>query len=199
MGQVISYKLSENGKGVDVRIFVNAPNDQFVTTDSRFWNASGVDVTLGANGLKVNTESISSILAGGIAFVEPKYSPNAKPAEENASYQLFADPDTALAPPDGDPYYMRMRFDQTLRGLALNAPVEFLGVNIGRVVSMDLDYDEQKKSFSTLVGVVIYPARLGKVHQQLEKLSGADESRAGYLISTFVQHGLRAQSAAATC
>ncbi|AZD50146.1 PqiB family protein [Pseudomonas chlororaphis] len=194
VGQVISYKLSENGKGVDVRIFVNAPNDQFVTTDSRFWNASGVDVTLGANGLKVNTESISSILAGGIAFVEPKYSPNAKPAEENASYQLFADPDTALAPPDGDPYYMRMRFDQTLRGLALNAPVEFLGVNIGRVVSMDLDYDEQKKTFSTVVGVVIYPARLGKVHQQLEKLSGADESRAGYLISTFVQHGLRAQA-----
>ncbi|MGE7956380.1 intermembrane transport protein PqiB [Pseudomonas sp. NPDC089530] len=194
VGQVISYKLAENGKGVDVRIFVNTPNDQFVTTDSRFWNASGVDVTLGANGLKVNTESLSSILAGGIAFVEPKYSPDAKPAEENASYQLFADQDTALAPPDGDPYYMRMRFNQTLRGLALNAPVEFLGVNFGKVVSMDLDYDEQQKSFSTVVGVVIYPARLGKVHEKLEKLSGADESRAGYLIGAFVQHGLRAQA-----
>lgn len=194
VGQVISYKLSDDGKGVDVRIFVNSPNDKYVTTDTRFWNASGVDVTLGANGLKVNTESVSSILSGGIAFVEPKYSPDAKPADENSSYTLFEDQDTALAPPDGDPSYLRMRFDQPLRGLSVNAPVEFMGVNIGKVVSMDLDYDGKSQAFSTLVGVVIYPARLGKVQEKLDKISGADEARAGYMIGAFVQHGLRAQA-----
>ncbi|KAF0865231.1 intermembrane transport protein PqiB [Pseudomonas sp. LD120] len=194
VGQVVSYQLANNGKGVDVKIFVNAPNDKYVTTDTRFWNASGVDVTLGANGLKVNTESVSSILAGGIAFVEPKYSPNAQPAEENAEYTLFGDQDTALAPPDGAPYYIRMRFDQALRGLSINAPVEFLGVNIGKVVSMDLDYDERRNYFPTLVGAVIYPERLGKAHTKLLKQTGGeDDARAGQLIAGFVKNGLRAQ------
>ncbi|EPL15069.1 intermembrane transport protein PqiB [Pseudomonas sp. CF161] len=195
VGQVISYQLASDGKGVDVRVFVNSPNDQYVTTDSRFWNASGVDVTLGANGLKVNTESLSSILAGGIAFVEPKYSPNPEPAAENATYTLFDDQDTALAPPDGEPRYMRMRFDQPLRGLAINAPVEFLGVNIGKVVSMNLDFDEQKKDFWTVVGVVIYPNRLGKVQEKLLKeWGGEDEARSAELIAGFVKRGLRAQA-----
>jgi len=194
VGQVVSYQLSENGKGVDVRIFVNAPNDQYVTTDSRFWNASGVDVTLGANGLKVNTQSVSSILAGGIAFVEPKYSPNATPAQENAAFTLFADQDTALAPPDGEPHYIRLRFNQALRGLALNAPVEFLGVTFGKVVSMDLDYDEQSKNFSSLIGVVIYPARLGKVHEKLRQLGSEDQARSAQMMSAFVKQGLRAQA-----
>ena len=194
VGQVVSYQLANSGKGVDVKIFVNSPNDKYVTTDTRFWNASGVDVTLGANGLKVNTESVSSILAGGIAFVEPKYSPNAKPADENAEYTLFGDQDTALAPPDGAPYYIRMRFDQALRGLSVNAPVEFLGVNIGKVVSMDLDYDEQRKYFPTLVGAVIYPERLGKAHEKLVKQTGGeDDARSAKLIGAFVKNGLRAQ------
>jgi paraquat-inducible protein B len=195
VGQVVSYQLANSGKGVDVKIFVNSPNDKYVTTDSRFWNASGVDVTLGANGLKVNTESVSSILAGGIAFVEPKYSPDAKPAPEHAEYTLFGDQETALAPPDGQPRYIRMRFDQPLRGLAVNAPVEFLGVNVGKVVSMDLDYDEQRQYFPTLVGAVIYPDRLGKAHEKLLKeFGGEDDARSAQLIAAFVKQGLRAQA-----
>ncbi|MDB5981338.1 MAG: PqiB family protein [Pseudomonas sp.] len=157
VGQVVSYKLSDDGKGVTVEIFVNAPNDKFVTSDTRFWNASGVDVSLTAGGLKVNTQSVSSILAGGIAFVEPKYSPNPQLAEENTQFQLFADQDTALAPADGEPRYIRMRFDQPLRGLVVNAPVEFHGVALGRVVSVDLDYDSVKQDFPTVIGAVIYP------------------------------------------
>ena len=195
VGQVISYSLSEDGKGVDVEVFVNAPNDQYVTTDTRFWNASGVDLTVGANGLKVNTESLSSILAGGVAFVEPRWSPEAKPADENARYDLFSDQESALAPPDGDPRYIRMRFDQSLRGMAVNAPVEFHGVNIGRVVSVDLDYDESKKSFPTMVGAVIYPARLGKAHEKILAQWGTeDDARSAQLMAAFVKQGLRAQA-----
>lgn len=195
VGQVVSYRLSDDGKGVDVDIFINSPNDKYVTTDSRFWNASGVDVTLGANGLKVNTESMSTILAGGVAFVEPKWSPNAQPAPETSKYDLFADQEAAMAPPDGEPRYIRMRFDQSLRGLAVNAPVEFLGVNIGRVVSVDLDYDSSKKMFPTMIGAVIYPDRLGEAHKKLLKELGTeDDERSAQLMAAFVQQGLRAQA-----
>jgi len=198
VGQVVSYKLSKDGKGVDVDIFVHSPNDRFVTTDSRFWNASGVDVTLGANGLKVNTESMSAILSGGVAFVEPKYSPNPVLAEERTQFNLFSDQEAALAPPDGEPRYIRMRFDQSLRGLAVNAPVEFLGVNIGRVVSVDLDYDPKSKTFPTMVGAVMYPDRLGLAHEKILKEMGAeDDARSAQLMSAFVKQGLRAQARSA--
>ncbi|WP_040263381.1 PqiB family protein [Pseudomonas massiliensis] len=195
VGQVISYELAEDGKGVDVEIFVNAPNDQYVTTDSRFWNASGVDVSLGANGLKVNTQSVSAILAGGIAFVEPRWSPDNTAAPEHAKFELYDDQESALAPPDGEPRYIRMRFDQALRGLAVNAPVEFHGVNLGRVVSVDLDYDLDKKTFPTMVGAVIYPARLGKAHEKILSQWGAeDDERSAQLMAAFVKQGLRAQA-----
>lgn len=195
VGQVISYALADDGKGVDVQVFINAPNDRYVTSDSRFWNASGVDVTLGANGLKVNTQSVSAILAGGIAFVEPRWSPDATPALEHAQFQLYGDQDSALAPPDGEPRYIRMRFDQAMRGLAVSAPVEFHGVNIGRVVSVDLDYDTDKKTFPTMVGAVIYPSRLGKAHDKiLAQLGGEDDARSAQVMAAFVQQGLRAQA-----
>ncbi|WP_095109738.1 intermembrane transport protein PqiB [Pseudomonas sp. Irchel 3E20] len=195
VGQVVAYRLSEDGKGVDVEIFVHAPNDRFVTRDTRFWNASGIDVSLAADGLKVNTESVSSILAGGIAFVEPKYSPNPEVAAENTAFSLFDDQQSAMAPADGQPRYIRMRFDQPLRGLVVNAPVEFHGVNLGRVVSVDLDYDEVKKTFPTIIGAVIYPTRLGKAHAKMLERGGADdETRASQLMDELVARGLRAQA-----
>jgi len=198
VGQVVSYQLAEDGKGVDVEIFVHAPNDKYVTTDTRFWNASGIDLTVGASGLKVNTESLSTILAGGVAFVEPKYSPNATPATERSRFDLFADQETALAPPDGEPRYISMSFNQSLRGLAVNAPVEFLGVNIGRVVSVNLDYDAKTKNFPSVVGAVIYPDRLGKAHEKLLKEMGTeDDERSAKLMSAFVKQGLRAQARSA--
>ncbi|WP_455923181.1 PqiB family protein [Pseudomonas putida] len=198
VGQVVSYHLADDGKGVDVDVFINAPNDQYVRKDSRFWNASGVDVSLGANGLKVNTQSVASILSGGIAFVEPNYSADKTQAEEGGEFTLFDDQETALAPPDGEARYVQMRFDQSLRGLAVNAAVEFLGVNIGKVVSVDLDYDPKTETFPTVIGAVIYPNRLGKAHEKLlAQMGGEDDAKGALLMSQFVKHGLRAQARSA--
>ena len=100
-----------------------------------------------------------------------------------------------MAPADGQPRYIRMRFDQPLRGLVVNAPVEFHGVNLGRVVSVDLDYDEVKKTFPTIIGAVIYPTRLGKAHAKMLERGGADdETRASQLMAELVARGLRAQA-----
>ncbi|SDS23249.1 paraquat-inducible protein B [Halopseudomonas litoralis] len=195
VGQVVSYALSEDGKGVAVQIFVNAPYDDFITADTRFWNASGVDVSLAADGFKVNTQSLSSILAGGIAFRAPNYSPDTEPATEDREFVLFNDMGQAMAPDDGPARFVQMRFDQTLRGLNVDAPVEFLGVPIGRVVSVKLDYDASSKSFPVLVGAVIYPNRLGAAHDKLLALiEGNDEERSAHLIRVFVEQGLRAQA-----
>jgi paraquat-inducible protein B len=154
-----------------------------------------VDVSIGAAGLKVSTQSLTSIISGGIAFREPKYSPDAKPADSNAEFKLFEDQATALAPPDGDPKYIRMRFNQSLRGLVVNAPVDFLGVNIGRVVSVDLDYDPATRTFPGVVGAVIYPQRLGAANDKLREQAGGgdEEEQTSRILGGFVERGLRAQ------
>lgn len=196
VGRVASYELDKDGRGVTFKIFVDGPYDQFVTRSSRFWNASGLDVSLGANGLKVNTQSLAAVLAGGVAFQDPAGPHDASRAAEGNSYRLFEDKATAMAPPDGPPQYIRMRFDQSLRGLAVDAPVEFLGINIGRVVSINMDYDEKKESFPVTVGAVIYPQRLGRAYEKLAALAeaqgaGGDLSQ---MVGKLVAHGLRAQA-----
>ncbi|MBM3103926.1 MAG: MlaD family protein [Pseudomonas sp.] len=197
VGQVVAYELSKDGKGVDIEVFVHSPNDTFITDNTRFWNASGIDVEAGANGFAVRTESLSSLLVGGIAFRAPQYNPEDQVAAEDKVFELFEDEKTALAPPNGKPQYLALRFDQALRGLRVGAPVEFLGVEIGRVVSVNLDFDVEQRSFPVNVGIVIYPQRLGRAHTKLLKAlhhDPDDEKAAAQVLGTFVENGLRAQA-----
>ena len=197
VGQVVAYALDADGKGVNIDVFVHSPNDAYVTQNTRFWNASGIDVSVGANGFSLKTESLSSILVGGIAFRAPEYSPDDKPAAEEYAYELFPDQQTALAPPNGKAQYLSLRFDQALRGLKVGAPVEFLGTEFGRVVSVNLDFDAQKRTFPVNVGIVIYPQRLGTAHTKMLKTLNHDpndEAAGVRLMGTFVENGLRAQA-----
>ncbi|CAM5542647.1 PqiB family protein [Rhodanobacter lindaniclasticus] len=196
VGRVASYTLDKDGKGVSLHLFIDGPNDRFVTKSSRFWNASGVDLSVGANGLKLNTQSMAAVLAGGVAFQDPPGPHDTTPAPEDADFKLFNDRATAMAPPDGEPHYIRMRFEQSVRGLVADAPVEFLGINIGKVVSVRLDYDEKKQKFPVLVGAVVYPQRLGAAYDKLEAIAKArgEDPDLSRLIGRLVDHGLRAQA-----
>ncbi|MDN7143454.1 MCE family protein [Pseudomonas sp. JQ170] len=197
VGQVVSYQLSKDGKGVDIEVFVQSPNDAFVTNNTRFWNASGIDVEAGANGFAVRTESLSSLLVGGIAFRAPQFNPEDEVASEDRVFELFENEVSALAPPNGKAQYLALRFDQALRGLKVGAPVEFLGVEIGKVVSVNLDFDLEQRSFPVNVGIVIYPQRLGKAHTKLLKAlkhNPEDEQGSAEVLGMFVNNGLRAQA-----
>ncbi|WP_054914465.1 intermembrane transport protein PqiB [Pseudomonas sp. NBRC 111117] len=197
VGQVVSYALDANGKGVNVEVFVHAPNDAFVTDNTRFWNASGVDVEVGANGFALRTESLSSLMVGGVAFRAPDYSPDDQPAAEDKTFELFDDRPAALAPPAGKAQYLALRFDQSLRGLKVGAPVEFLGMEFGRVVAINLDFDAKTRTFPVNVGIVIYPQRLGQAHTKMLKVlnHNPDDEQAGVrLMGTFIDNGLRAQA-----
>jgi len=197
VGQVVAYALNADGKGVNIEVFIHAPNDAYVTENTRFWNASGIDVNIGANGVAVKTESLSSLLVGGIAFRAPEYSPNDQPASEDKAFDLFEDQQTALAPPHGKAQYLSLRFDQALRGLKVDAPVEFLGIEFGKVVSINLDYDAKKRSFPVNVGILIYPQRLGTAHTKMLKALNHDpndEAAGVRLMGSFIENGLRAQA-----
>jgi paraquat-inducible protein B len=192
VGRVVSVGLDKDGRGVSVQVFIEAPHDKLVTRSTRFWNASGVDLTVGANGVKVNTQSLAAVLAGGIAFQMPPGLWDSTPAPVNTVYTLSPDQKTALTPPDGEPLFFTMRFDQSMRGLAVDAPVEFHGIEFGKVVAINVDYDADKKTFPTVVGTVVYPRRLGSAYDKLQAPGDGPEQQAR-VMAELVARGLRAQ------
>lgn len=195
VGQVVSYALADDGRDIDLEVFIKAPYYRFVSVDSRFWNTSGIDVTLGAEGLQLNTQSLSSILSGGIAFRTPEDQPDVNPAEEGRMFTLHDSLKQAMTPDNGHATRIRLRFDQALRGLHVDAPVEFLGVPIGRVVAVELGYEPQTMSFPLQVDVLIYP-RLGKVQERIREQGHEldDAAHAAEVMKMLVEKGLRAQA-----
>ncbi len=191
VGRVVGYTLDADRDELSMKIFVEAPYHKLVTTDSRFWNASGIDLTLNASGLSVNTQTLASILAGGLAFDSPPDVPRATPAVENTVFTLFNDRRAALAPPDGAAVPIRMTFEQSVRGLAPGAAIDLLGVEIGRVRGLALQYDEQRKRFPVEVIADVYPLRLGPVRTAL--LRGASGGGDTVVLQQLVANGLRAQ------
>ena len=196
VGRVASYQLSDDGRSVNMQVFVDAPYDKFVTPDTRFWNASGIDVSIGADGLKMQTQSVATILSGGIAFGNSPLS-SAQPAPKDTQFSLAKDQQSALAPPDGPSQFIRLRFEQSLRGLSVGAPVQFIGMDLGRVLFIKPDYDASKERFPTVVGIEIYPERLGDVLSKLPQTEGSDEDNAAQLMARMVEQGLRAQARSA--
>jgi paraquat-inducible protein B len=198
VGRVIDENLLPDG-GTRVTVFVDAPYDAFVKPVTRFWNASGIDVRLGADGLNVQTESLAAVIAGGLAFDDGPIEAVPAAAAITDDFTLYKNETEAMAPPDGDPRYVRMRFTQALRGLEVGAPVEFVGVNIGSVVAVDLGYERQDKSFPVIVTAKVYPRRMGQAYEALAA-QGKTESEAtlAAFVGTLVNRGLRAQPRSAS-
>jgi paraquat-inducible protein B len=198
VGRVIDENLLPDGS-TRVTVFVEAPNDAFVKPVTRFWNASGIDLRLGADGLSVQTESLAAVLAGGIAFDDGPIEAVPVAASVQAEFTLYKNETEAMAPPDGEPHYVRMHFAQALRGLDVGAPVEFVGVNIGSVVAVDLGYERQDKSFPVIVTAKVYPHRMGQAYAVLaaQGHTESNETLAAF-VGTLVNRGLRAQPRSAS-
>ncbi|KER69137.1 intermembrane transport protein PqiB [Burkholderia aenigmatica] len=193
VGHVASYKLDMQSHDMNLQVFIDAPYDRLVTTDTRFWNASGMDLSLDANGLKLKTQSVATIVGGGIAFATPEDS-SATAAPAGNLFTLADNEASAMAAPDGPSQLIRLRFEQPLRGLAVGAPVEFSGINMGKVVSTQLDFDRATRRFQSIVMVKVYPYRLGPVIEKLQKTEGNGNPRAAQFLAGLVEHGLRAQA-----
>jgi paraquat-inducible protein B len=198
VGRVIDENLLGDGS-TRVTVFVDAPYDGFVKPVTRFWNASGIDVKLGADGLNVQTESLAAVLAGGLAFDDGPTEVLPTAVGMPGDFTLYKNETEAMAPPDGDPHYVRMRFSQALRGLDVGAPVEFVGVNIGSVVAVDLGYERQNRSFPVIVTAKLYPRRMGQAYEALAA-QGKTESvdTLAEFVGTLVDRGLRAQPRSAS-
>lgn len=193
-GQVTGYRLGEHGKRIEVRVFIKAPYDRFVTDDTRFWNAGGVDVKLGADGVQVNTESLTSILAGGLAFLTPADSPD-EPAAAERSFRLFATREEAIRRQVDERQHYVLRFTESVRGLSVGAPVDFRGITIGEVIAIQPQLSPASAEISMQVEVSLQPGRLRTPGSKSHLPAGATSEDAAFraFVDQLVAKGLRAQ------
>jgi len=192
VGQVASYELDKDGKNLTVKVFVQTPYDQYVNPDTRFWHASGIDVSLSASGLAVQTQSVLSILIGGIAFETSATDPVLPPAEENTVFRLFANREQAFNPPPRNPQTYQLIFKDSVRGLAPGAPVEFRGIPVGEVADVRAQVDLKTFEFSVPVIIQVDAQRLGVKIMDLQPGENFETMRKK-MIDSLVAHGVRAQ------
>jgi paraquat-inducible protein B len=192
VGQVAAYELDGDGKGVTLRVFVNAPYEKFVDANTRFWHASGIDMQVSASGLTLRTQALATILLGGIAFGTPDLgtSSSGPAALENTAFVLAQDEAAAMKQKDGSAETMLLLFNQSLRGLSPGAPVDFRGVVIGEVKSIGVEFDRDEREFKMPVLIQIYPDRLQRsVPGEAAESKYSQKQRLQFLVNK----GLRAQ------
>ncbi len=185
VGQVVGYELAEHEDIVDVRVFIESPHDRRVLETTRFWFSSGVDVDLDADGMRINTPSFVSFLIGGLVFANPESLPKGDAADEDTLFSLFDSYEEALARKYMRKNYYILKFDQSVRGLDVGAPVEFRGFAVGKVVDISIEANWDTNEVRMPVKIAIEPERTAKLID--EKKVPED------IMEILVKMGLRAQ------
>ncbi|WP_152226072.1 PqiB family protein [Pseudomonas sp. SCB32] len=136
VGQVKSYHLAEDQKTIEVKIHIEPAYANLVRKHSRFWNASGITLTGDLSGLKLRTESLASIAAGGIAFSTPENYPDSPPTDSTKPFRLYEDYDAAQSG-----LGVRLKVSDVSGLSAGNTPVMYNGVQVGTVKNIEMDED----------------------------------------------------------
>jgi paraquat-inducible protein B len=200
VGQVQAYKLAADGRTIEAAIFIDAPYDKYITSATRFWNASGIEVSAGANGVDIRTESIVSVLVGGLAFDVPEYLPPGSPVAADTQFTLYQNRSTAMTQPAAVERHFVLYFNESLRGLSAGAPVTLFGLTVGHVSEVGLTYDAATLNLRPRVMVTFYPERLSSNLSAEERastnnavLTMSAEARKRLLRHLVEDRGLRAQ------
>jgi paraquat-inducible protein B len=188
VGEVLDASLDASGNKVSIPFYIKSPYDKQVKNDSRFWDSSGVSVDLNAQGISVRAQSIQSVIQGGINFMTPDGNENADPAKSNTVFNLYKDRKQAESLMQGITQKFLLYFDGSIRGLSADAPVEFRGIQVGTVDSVNLEYLRDKGLFRAPVQITVEPERIRTVG---EKPQTAEDYK--QVLSQLVEHGLRAR------
>jgi paraquat-inducible protein B len=186
VGEVLNYELAQNADGIKLTVFINAPYDQFIRKNTRFWIDSGVDLSANAEGFKVRTGPLISLLSGGIAFRTDSNDTATDIVTENSAFQLFDGYEQSTQAVYQKTVKLVMYFSGSVRGLTIGAPVSLRGIPIGKVTDIDLEIDEKTAEIRIPIEAEIDTDRIKKINKQ-ENLTVEEN------VAHLVNEGLRAQ------
>lgn len=129
-----SYQLSRDQERVVIGIHIEPEFAKLVNESTRFWNSSGVTLKGSLSGVEVKSESLQTLLAGGITFSTPD--PKAKPVTRPRRFSLYDDEAQALQKGT----LIEIAVPQA-SGLKEGTPIRFKGIDVGEVESVSLKDD----------------------------------------------------------
>jgi paraquat-inducible protein B len=193
VGQVTRYRLAENNAEVDVQIFIQDPYDKLVRQETRFWNISGVEIDVGSEGVKVDMESLATLIAGGVAFSNTEAS-SGKQVKAGSVFNLYQS-EYEKEEAEEVAFYvpMKLYFENGVNGLLKGAPVEYKGLRLGTVDKVAAEGSADKTEILTFAMIRIEPGRLPGEDSRREE---SDESRTKAVHQFFdvlAARGVRAQ------
>lgn len=140
VGRVEKTEFDTQRQQVRSAIFIDAPYNDLITRNTRFWNASGLSINMDADGVQVASESLETLLVGGVAFALPEGMAPGASVSDGAEFELYPDRQSIQATHYRHSIDYLLLFDSSVRGLLPGAPVTFRGLNVGRVIGISYDY-----------------------------------------------------------
>ena len=184
-GEVLGYELGNDRQSIYIYAFIRDPYDSLIKGNTRFWNVSGIDISLSTEGLNVRTESLQSLVLGGIAFETPDTLEQVTSDVENLIFTLYDDYSSIRERAYTKKIKFMMFFNGSVRGLNVGAPVDFNGIKVGSVLDIRLEFDVENTEFRIPVLIEIEPERIvGRGNQEIEPPY--------QMLSKLVERGLRA-------
>ena len=183
VGSVVDYRFLGSGD-LELEVFVRQPYDKHVNAATRFWNAGGFDVTLSAAGLEIKTQSLVTIIAGGIAFdtMAGLGRDASQPVADKQIFDLYPSRTASQSKIYTEKHRVLMYFADPVRGLLPGAPLELRGYKIGQVLDISFEFDRDTDEVRIPVLAEIEP----------ERVNITGESDFGVTIGQMVANGLRA-------
>lgn len=196
VGRVGTPHLAADGASVEADAFVFAPHDELLTSQSRFWDLSGISFNLGPTGASIDIGSLSSIINGGVSF-ETVVS-GGSPATNGMSFTVYGKQDEARASlfdgGGGGKVQLAVVFEENVTGLKVGAPVTLRGLQIGEVASLTGRVDEEQYGDDRVRLIVVLSIGL-------ENLSVGEDTEPEEILDFFqegVAEGWRARLAKAS-
>jgi paraquat-inducible protein B len=185
-GEVLGHELGNDRKSIFIHAFIKDPFDQLIRGNTRFWNTSGIDVSVGAGGFNIRTESIESMMFGGIAFDTPETLEQSPIDIDDLVFTLH----TSYESIQEQSYTKKIKFviffESSVRGLNIGAPVEFKGIKVGSVVDVRLEFNRDNTTFRIPVLIEIEPERI--IERSNREIDSPYQT-----LNILVERGLRAR------
>jgi len=136
IGEVFSYELDEDNKSVIIQASIEQQYRNVITTESRFWNVSGIGANIGLSGVDVRLESMSALFSGAIAVDSPD---QGEPAQQHAEFKLYPDLKTA-----GRGVAIKIVLPDDNKIGVSGAPIMYRGLEIGQITNLQLDDEHEQ-------------------------------------------------------
>jgi paraquat-inducible protein B len=168
VGRVESMKFDPSDRMAHYTLFIDAPYHEMVDSETRFWDVSGISLSAGADGFKLETGSLDTVMLGGVAFGMPPGIAKGEQVESNAEFKLYASYEDILKNPFRYGTRYVIMFSQSIKGLVPGAPVEYRGIALGRVerillkesLEYNLKHDIEGQGADVPILVYLEPGRL---------------------------------------